>query len=227
VSSAARPLRDGLRSGLHLAGRLGLVGLIGSVLVACGTSIACEPIPGVRSGVCPIPVEDRRPAPAVSLPLIGTETALAGAAWSHVDGPAGEASLASLDLAGRVVIVNFWASWCGPCRLEQPDLNLVAGIVPADEVVVVGVNIQDTEANALAHLREFDVPYVSLFDPVNELASRFEGIGARTIPSTVFLDHEGRVAARLLGLTDTREILSLASAIAAERALSGGVAGGG
>ena len=78
---------------------------------------------------------------------------------------------------------------------------------------MIGVNIEDTQANALAHLAEFDVPYLSLFDPVNELASRFRGIGARTISSTVFLDTEGRVAARLLGLTDTREMAALAASI--------------
>ena len=75
------------------------------------------------------------------------------------------------------------------------------------------MNIEDTEANALAHLAEFDVAYLSLFDPVNELAGRFQGIGARTIPTTMFLDTEGRVAARLLGLTDTREIVALASRV--------------
>ena len=80
-------------------------------------------------------------------------------------------------------------------------------------MVLIGVNIEDTEANALAHLAEFDVPYLSLFDPVNELASRFRGIGARTIPSTVFLDTKGRVTARLLGLTDTREMSALAGAV--------------
>jgi thiol-disulfide isomerase/thioredoxin len=122
-----------------------------------------------------------------------------------------ELSLA--DLQGRVVIVNFWASWCGPCRIEQPDLNQVHALLPDSEVVLVGVNIEDTEANALAHLTEFDVAYLSLFDPVNELAGRFSGIGARTIPTTIFLDPEGRVAARLLGLTDTREIVALADAV--------------
>jgi thiol-disulfide isomerase/thioredoxin len=111
-------------------------------------------------------------------------------------------------------VVNFWASWCGPCRIEQPDLNDAWLLFPPDEVVVIGVNIEDTRANALAHLEEFGVPYVSLFDPVNELAGRFSGIGARTIPTTLFLDVEGRVAARLLGLTDTREIAALASAVA-------------
>ncbi len=78
------------------------------------------------------------------------------------------------------------------------------------------MNIEDTRANALAHLEEFAVPYVSLFDPVNELAGRFSGIGARTIPTTLFLDADGRVAARLLGLTDTREIAALAAVAAGD-----------
>ncbi len=112
-----------------------------------------------------------------------------------------------------MVIVNFRASWCGPCRIEQPDLNEVHALLPDSEVVLIGVNIEDTQANALAHLAEFDVPYLSVFDPVNELAGRFRGIGARSIPSTVFLDTEGRVAARVLGLTDSREIAALAAAI--------------
>ena len=92
-------------------------------------------------------------------------------------------------------------------------LNAVHDLLPDTEVVLVGVNIEDTEANALAHLAEFDVAYLSVFDPVNELASRFEGIGARTIPSTVFVDPEGRVAARVLGITDAREIAALADVV--------------
>ncbi len=112
-----------------------------------------------------------------------------------------------------------------PCRIEQPDLNDAWALFPPDEVVVIGVNIEDTRANALAHLEEFAVPYVSLFDPVNELAGRFSGIGARTIPTTLFLDAEGRVAARVLGLTDTREIAALAAAVAGDGAVraSGGL----
>jgi thiol-disulfide isomerase/thioredoxin len=149
-------------------------------------------------------VAERQLAPDVTLPVLQTDAARA----------ASVAELSLADLTGRVVIVNFWASWCGPCRIEQPDLNQVHDLLPDTDVVLVGVNIEDTEANALAHLAEFNVTYLSLFDPVNELAGRFSGIGARTIPTTIFLHAEGRVAVRLLGLTDTREIVALADAVA-------------
>ena len=181
-----------------------LTGLaVALILSACASAPECDRIPGVRPGVCPLPVADRQPVPDLTLPVLPSDAALA----------AGVTELSLADLQGRVVVVNFWASWCGPCRIEQPDLNAVHDLLPDTEVVLVGVNIEDTEANALAHLAEFDVAYLSVFDPVNELASRFEGIGARTIPSTVFIDPEGRVAARVLGVTDAREIAALAGAM--------------
>ena len=181
-----------------------LTGLaVALVLSGCAAAPDCDRIPGVRAGVCPLPVADRQAAPDVTLPVLQTDAART----------TGVSELSLADLQGRVVIVNFWASWCGPCRIEQPDLNQVHALLPDTEVVLIGVNIEDTEANALAHLAEFDVAYLSLFDPVNELAGRFSGIGARTIPTTIFLDPEGRVAARLLGLTDTREIVALAASI--------------
>ncbi len=188
-------------------GRLAGLLVTVAVLAGCAAAPDCDRIPGVRPGVCPLPVADRQPAPDVVLPVILSSVA------ATTDPLAGVTELSLADLQGRVVVVNFWASWCGPCRVEQPDLNAAWELFPADEVVVIGVNIEDTRANALAHLEEFGVPYVSLFDPVNELAGRFSGIGARTIPTTLFLDSEGRVAARLLGLTDTREIAALAAAL--------------
>jgi thiol-disulfide isomerase/thioredoxin len=182
-----------------------VVALLLAALIAssCADAPECDRIPGVRPGVCPLPVAERQPAPDVALPVLPSAAGLAS----------GVEELSLADLHGRVVIVNFWASWCGPCRLEQPDLNAVHELLPDTEIVLIGVNIEDSEANGLGHLAEFDVPYLSLFDPANELAGRFRGIGAKTIPSTVFLDAEGRVAARLLGLTDAREMRALAGEV--------------
>lgn len=181
--------------------------LLGAVLLLTGcaavsTAADCEPIGGVRSGVCPIPIEERVAAPDHALPAV--------AADDTVD----EVALAEFE--GRVVVLNFWASWCGPCRVEQPDLNEAHASVPSDEVAFLGVNIEDSEANARAHLREFDVPYPSIYDPSNRYASEFDGVGPRSIPSTVFVDAEGRVAARIFGVVGTTEVLGLVDAIAAE-----------
>ena len=197
--SRRAPVRASRRASARL-----LTGLaVALALSGCASAPECDRIPGVRPGVCPLPLADRQPVPDLTLPVLPSDAALA----------AGVTELSLADLQGRVVVVNFWASWCGPCRIAQPDLNAVHDLLPDTEVVLVGVNIEDTEANALAHLAEFDVAYLSVFDPVNELASRFEGIGARTIPSTVFIDPEGRVAARVLGVTDAREIAALAGAM--------------
>ena len=178
-----------------------LLALGASGCTASSEAAECERVPGVREGVCPIPVEQRSPAPTVPLPVLGE--------------PGEEISLE--ELRGRVVVLNFWASWCGPCRTEQPDLNAAFEALPRDEVAFLGVNIEEPrEANALAHQREFAIPYPSLFDPANELAARFDGNGPRVPPSTLFLDTEGRVAARVFGTIGTSEVLGLAGAIASE-----------
>lgn len=182
--------------------RVVLLAAAALLLGACGGGAgdACERLPGVRPGVCPLPVEQREPAPDEPMPLVGGDGA----------------ELSLTELRGQVVVVNFWASWCGPCRVEQPDLNDAAAALPDDEVAFVGVNIEDREANALAHIREFDVPYPHLYDPTNAFASRFGGVGPRTIPTTVLLDTQGRVAVRLFGLTTATELTVLAEQLANE-----------
>lgn len=175
------------------------------LLAACsggGASASdCDPIPGVRRGLCPIPVEDRVEAPTDAMPRLG----------------AADESLSLGDHRDRIVIVNFWASWCAPCRIEQPDLNEAHDLLPSDEFAFVGVNIEETgEANGLAHEREFDIPYPSMFDPANELAAGFRGAGPRVPPSTLFLDRDGRVAARVFGTISMSEVLGLAEHLASE-----------
>ncbi len=99
---------------------------------------------------------------------------------------------------GQVLVVNFWASWCGPCRAEQPALAAVARAWRSRGVAFIGVNVQDTRAAALAYTREFQVPYPSLFDPSAQTATRLRAVA---LPTTFILDRGGVIAYQLTGKT--------------------------
>lgn len=127
-----------------------------------------------------IPPEEREPAPEVV-----SETT------------AGE-PLALADFAGRPVLVNFWASWCGPCATEVPELVEVAA-EHGDEIAVVGVNVRDSRSNARSFERDQGVTYPSFFDDAAAIAAAFGGIAPEALPSTILLDAEHRIAVRLFG----------------------------
>lgn len=179
-----------------------LVAVLLVLLAGCTPSAPPgEVVPGVRTGVTLPAPEDRERAPTdIEVEVLGEEGTM----------------LALDELAGEVVVLNFWASWCGPCRAEQPELNEAAEALADLPVTFLGVNIDDTVPNALAHVREFEIPYDSVFDPSAGYASRFGAVGPRSIPTTIVLDAEGRVAARLFGLTDFIEVTALAERLASE-----------
>jgi thiol-disulfide isomerase/thioredoxin len=104
----------------------------------------------------------------------------------------------SFDLAslrGKVVVINYWASWCAPCRLEAPELSKVYAATKSDGVAFVGVNIHDERDKALAFEESFSVDYPSLFDPPGRIALKFRTVPPNTIPATIVIDRDGRIAA--------------------------------
>jgi cytochrome c biogenesis protein CcmG/thiol:disulfide interchange protein DsbE len=105
----------------------------------------------------------------------------------------GKLSLA--ELRGRPVVLNFWASWCIPCRDEAPILNASAN-AHRGEVVFVGIDVQDLRSDALSFLREFDVAYISVRD---EADGTYRAYGLTGVPETYYLSADGRIVAHSPG----------------------------
>jgi thiol-disulfide isomerase/thioredoxin len=109
------------------------------------------------------------------------------------------------ELDGHPVVVNKWASWCGPCRAEFPFFRSQAEKL-RDEVTFLGVNSSDNEADAASFLRELPVPYPSYLDPDLEVADVFNGVAA--FPTTAFYDSSGKLTYLKQGGYASEELLA-------------------
>jgi cytochrome c biogenesis protein CcmG/thiol:disulfide interchange protein DsbE len=95
------------------------------------------------------------------------------------------------DLRGKVVVINFWASWCGPCRYEAPALQAVWEKYKDRDVVLLGVAYTDTETNAKNYLLEFGVTYPNGLDLGTRISDKYHITG---VPETFIIDREGNIA---------------------------------
>lgn len=139
---------------------------------------------------------ERPDAPDIALPVL-----LAGDGI----GPVG-ARVALDDLRGRVVVLNLWASWCGPCRTEAPLLEDLARRhrQRGDDVVFLGLDTQDLSGDARAFAREYGLSYPSLRDGTDRAQRALE---ARGVPETWIIDREGRIAYHHIGaVTDPEQL---------------------
>jgi cytochrome c biogenesis protein CcmG/thiol:disulfide interchange protein DsbE len=110
------------------------------------------------------------------------------------------------ELRGHVVVLNFWASWCGPCRIEHPDLLAAARRYEPRGVRFFGLLYQDTPANALAWLRDLGEGYPSLLDDRTRTAIDY---GISGIPETFVIDADGRVAHKFVGPVTLRQLADI------------------
>ena len=105
--------------------------------------------------------------------------------------------LSTADLIGQVSVVNVWASWCMPCRIEMPLLNELAA---RDEVAIFGINYKDQPDAALGFLDELGDPYIRIgADTTGRVAIEW---GVYGLPETFVIDAEGRIAYKHIGPFD-------------------------
>ena len=119
---------------------------------------------------------------------------------------------------GAVVVMNFWGSWCTPCREEAPTLGALAQHFPPSVARFVGVDIRDDPASAEAFMRTFRISYPSLNDPNDEIALDFSGtVPPAGIPTTLVIDRSGQIAARVVGTVSYNGLDALISQVSRER----------
>jgi peroxiredoxin len=128
----------------------------------------------------------------------------------------GEKFLSSA-LADQVVVLNFWGSWCAPCRVETPEFQEVYADVKDDGVQFLGLNVKETsEQFAVAFVDRFGIEFPSLYDPRGEVALAFRGYPANAIPSTIVLDTQGRVAAVYTGTVSKKDLRTVIDRVLGE-----------
>jgi peroxiredoxin len=146
-----------------------------------------------------IPPDERAAAPKFSGQLLG----------------GGEFS--STELAGDVAVLNFWGSWCGPCRVETPEFQQVYADVKSEGIQFLGLNVKETsEQFAVAFVDRFGIEFPSLYDPRGEVALAFRGYPANAIPSTIVLDTQGRVAAVYTGSVSKEDLRTVVDRVLGE-----------
>jgi len=100
------------------------------------------------------------------------------------------------DFKGKPVVINFWASWCGPCREEMPFLERSWKQYRDKGVIFIGIDVLDDEKTAREFLTAFGISYANLKDQSGEVASKYGVIG---LPATIFIDKEGRIVRKNYG----------------------------
>ncbi|MGH3611566.1 MAG: TlpA disulfide reductase family protein [Pseudonocardia sp.] len=122
------------------------------------------------------------------------------------------------DYAGQVVVLNIWGTWCGPCRVEMPDLQFVQDRTRDQGVAVLGIDVRDSPEAARDFLSDRRITFDSIFDPAGRTLLELRGYPRNVVPSTIVLDRRHRVAAVYLAQIRVPELLPLVERLSSEPA---------
>jgi thiol-disulfide isomerase/thioredoxin len=103
------------------------------------------------------------------------------------------------DFKGRAVLLNFWASWCEPCRAEMPLLQSLPDLLGEDRLVVLAINFKETPRRVLSFVQSTSLSLPVLFDPQGDIARAWD---VRVFPTTLLIDRQGRARQRVRGEVD-------------------------
>ncbi|HEY4419728.1 MAG TPA: TlpA disulfide reductase family protein [Pseudonocardia sp.] len=155
--------------------------------------------PGGQTTILYDPPSSRGRAPAISGPSLLHDGQTVGVSDYH----------------GKVVVLNIWGSWCGPCRAEAPELQSLQEQTGA---AVLGIDVRDDRSAATDFVRDRSITYDSIFDPPGRSLAALSGYPRNTVPSTIVIDPQGRVAAVYLTSIRVSELAPLVKRLQAEQA---------
>ncbi|MCF1712086.1 TlpA family protein disulfide reductase [Corynebacterium argentoratense] len=122
------------------------------------------------------------------------------------------------DYDGKVLVLNAWGQWCGPCRTEVDDLETIQENIANKGGAVLGINVRDYSPEvARDFLKDAGVTYDSIYDPPFKTAAALGGVPASVIPTTIILDKQHRPAAVFLREINADEVLNIVEPLLEEQ----------
>ena len=176
-----------------LAGTVLFVALLAYGLRTSGTSTAIDES---------LARQEPAQAPDFSLPILDRGT-LPPVLARRLEGPFADGQLSLDELEGTPVLLNFWASWCVPCREEAPLLQRGWRRYSRQGVLFLGLDMQDYSGDARDFLREFSISYPTIREPSNEVARTY---GVTGIPETFFIATDGKIVGHVIGVLSEEQL---------------------